>query len=150
MVVKPFISACILHEVYLNGSAGNLSSPGYPNVTSNPKTNYTWVISVQEGYQVQLTVYDLVGSWRWLTIHDGMFQASPHIGDFINGGSGLKPWSVFASGRRLWVNFNGCFPRVFFKLQASFKATKFNESKSFHECTCRDRRGKEAGREKDE
>ena len=106
-------------------------------MTIDSRTNYTWIISVQEGFQVQLTVFELVTLYSGeLTICDGMFQSSRHIGSF-NWPMivGLKSWTVFGTGRNLWVNMNACYPGQQFKLRASFKATKFNKSKLFSECT---------------
>ena len=72
----------------------------------------------------------------WMTVRDGMFPSSPHIGYF---GSAMnifsaKPWSVLSSGNDLWVNVNTCgFNYMPIICHFSFKAVKANESKSLIE-----------------
>ncbi|XP_078349462.1 uncharacterized protein LOC144634384 [Oculina patagonica] len=125
---------CFTHTVHLNGSGGKFNNPDYPNVTSS-RVNYTWVISVPDGYQVQLTVHIPAirnGVSFFMTIRDGMLSKSRHIGYFWGGtnGYGVEPWSVLSSGRGLWVNVNECrVNNQAFLGHFSFKAVKENETR---------------------
>ena len=75
----------------------------------------------------------------WMNIRDGMFPSSRHIGNFESAMNFFpaKPWSVFSSGKGLWVNVNTCRsnyrPIV---CHFSFKAVKTNESKSLMIALC--------------
>ena len=138
-----FVSACISYSFHLRqGSSGNFSSPEYPNITQT-KFNYTWIISVPEDHHVNLTLnipapLPQAGSC-WMSIRDGMFPSSRTIGYFVTTMNVFpaKPWSVFSSGKNLWVNVNTCrFNGRPIICHFSFKAVKTNESKSLIIALC--------------
>ena len=107
----------------------NFTSPSYPNYYSNNEY-CTWTIEAPVGHYVFLYFFDfdIESRYDFLYIYDGSSASSPLI---IKATGQMAPWSIYGSGRFLFLKFTTDYSVTLTGFAALCRATTQSEKNYF-------------------